>query len=246
MAKYYKLAKLDGFDFRTGNTINYRENIGKVVTVPSFGKYGKKPSYALCSDMVLHASVKPLQCFVAASIPCSAYLVEGKPVVKSPEKCGFTKLTVLEEIPQEKLADLFEFDYPQAIAPIHPLKLQAPTISNVELLLLQNWDSVWASVGASVGDSIRASVWASVGASVWDSVWDSVGASVWASGGDSVGASVWDQNYICGYYAIKEFFNLDYDHPAFEFVRMGIIIVEVKKTLKVYGKNGKHLGDIKL
>jgi hypothetical protein len=27
---------------------------------------------------------------------------------------------------------------------------------------------------------------------------------------------------------------------------MGIIVVEVKKTLKVYGKNGKHLGDIEL
>ena len=77
-------------------------------------------------------------------------------------------------------------------------------------------------------------IYASVGASVRTSVWD------------SVRDSVWDQCYICGYHAIKEFFNLDYDHPAFEFVRMGIIVVEVKKTLKVYGKNGKHLGDIKL
>jgi len=35
-SKYYKLAKLDGWDFRTGNTINYRENLGKTVTVPTF------------------------------------------------------------------------------------------------------------------------------------------------------------------------------------------------------------------
>ena len=50
------------------------------------------------------------------------------------------------------------------------------------------WDSVWDSVRASVGDSVWDSVWDSVRASVGDSVRASVGASVW----DSVGASVWD------------------------------------------------------
>ena len=195
--KYYKLAMLNGFDFRTGKTINYRENIGKTVIVPSYDEHIK--IYTLCTDTVLHASKKPLQCFVGASLPCSAFIVEGKPVVTSPDKCGFTKLTVLEEIPQSKLADLFGFDYSQAIAPIHPLKLQAPTITNSELLLLQHWASVWASVRASVWASVWDSVWdsvwasvrASVRASVWDSVGDSVGASVWDSVGDSVGASVW-------------------------------------------------------
>lgn len=34
MKKYYKLAKPDGFDWYTGKTINYRESIGKIVTVP--------------------------------------------------------------------------------------------------------------------------------------------------------------------------------------------------------------------
>jgi hypothetical protein len=182
--KYYKLAKLDGWDFRTGNSVNYRENIGKTITVPSFGKYGKKPHYELCTDMVLHASLKPLQCFIGASLPCSAFIVEGKSVVYDTEKHGFTKLTVLKEIPQDKLAELFGFDYLQAVNPIHPLKLKAPTITNVELLLLQNWASVW--------DSVRASVWDSVRASVWDSVWDSVRDSVRASVRDSVWDSVWD------------------------------------------------------
>jgi len=164
--KYFKLARPDGWDFRTGNTVNYRENLGKTVTVPSYKKYlkNKVTEYVLCSDMVLHASEKALDCFVGAKIPCSCYIVEGTPVVSSPDKCGFTKLTVLEEIPQEKLDDLFGFSYHEAANPINPLKLQAPQITNTELLLLQNWDSVWASVRDSVWASVRASVWASVGA----------------------------------------------------------------------------------
>jgi len=44
--------------------------------------------------------------------------------------------------------------------------------------LIPVWDSVGASVRASVWDSVRASVGASVRASVWDSVGDSVWASV--------------------------------------------------------------------
>jgi hypothetical protein len=44
LEKFYKLAKLDGWDFRTGNTINYRENLGKTVTVPTYRKYLKRTS----------------------------------------------------------------------------------------------------------------------------------------------------------------------------------------------------------
>jgi hypothetical protein len=68
------------------------------------------------------------------------------------------------------------------------------------------WDSVLASVGDSVWDSVRDSVWASVGASVWDSVLASVGDSVWDSVRDSVLASVRDS--VWGY--ISSFFNIEY------------------------------------
>ena len=95
-----------------------------------------------------------------------------------------------------------------------------------EISLLKRWDSVVASVMASVRDSVWdsvvASVMASVGASVWASVWDSVGASVWASVvasvwasvrdsvwasvRDSVGASVWASvvAYISSFFALDE------------------------------------------
>ena len=54
-----------------------------------------------------------------------------------------------------------------------------------------DWDSVGASVGASVRASVRASVGSSVWASVRASVGASVGASVWASVGASVGSYAW-------------------------------------------------------
>jgi len=67
---------------------------------------------------------------------------------------------------------------------VHPFKITPPVITKQHIQLLRKWDSVRASVRASVGDSVwasmRASVWASVRASVRDSVWASVGDSVWA------------------------------------------------------------------
>ena len=78
---------------------------------------------------------------------------------------------------------------------IHPFKIKPPEITQDHIDLLKQWDSIWASVRASVRDSVRASVWASVRDSVWasvrDSVWDSVRDSVWDSVRDSVRDSVW-------------------------------------------------------
>jgi hypothetical protein len=191
-AKFYKLSRPDGWDFKTGKTINYRENIGKIVYCPN-----QEDTPELCSNSVIHASRKPNQAFIGAAIPCSVYRVEGRPVVEEGSaqtlegKCGFKQLLVLEEIQQENLDELFGWKYSEACNPVNPLKLVAPEIGNAQIQLLQYWDSVWASVGASVWASVGASVWASVGDSVRDSVGASVRASVWASVGDSVGASVW-------------------------------------------------------
>ncbi len=91
--KAYKLARPDGYDFYTGKTINYRENIGGVVKCPN-----PNPKLGTCSNGVMHASKNPNDCFVGAKIPCSAYLVEGKPRCGDKTKQGFTELRILEEI----------------------------------------------------------------------------------------------------------------------------------------------------
>jgi len=74
---YYKGARLDGWDWYTGNTINYRENIGEVVKVPYIGDNLSQ----LCSPTVLHACCKPNNIFIGSKIPSSVYVVKGKPAV---------------------------------------------------------------------------------------------------------------------------------------------------------------------
>ena len=186
---YVKLARPDGFDFHTGNTINYRDNIGKTVKPPKANPKGR-----LCSSAFIHASVKPNDCFIGAKIPCSAYRVEGTPVITEFQKCGFVELKVLEEI--TNLDKLFGWNYTEVCSPIHPFKMPKKRKATPERLeLLRLWGSVRDSVRGSVRDSVwgsvRDSVRDSVGDSVWDSVWDSVGGSVWGSVWDSVRDSVW-------------------------------------------------------
>ena len=187
MEKFYKLAKPDGFDFYTGKTINYRENIGKIVR-PRF-----EGDVKLCSNTCLHASRDPRKAFIGASIPCSIYSVRGIPIVEDKDKAGFSQLHVMEELDPSKI---FLWRYAEACNPINPFKIPPPEITKEHIRLLKKWYSVGASVWDSVWDSVRASVRDSVGDSVrayvWDSVWDSVMVYVWDSVWAYVGASVWD------------------------------------------------------
>ena len=38
---------------------------------------------------------------------------------------------------------------------------------------------------------------------------------------------------------------LNIKHPAFELVKLGVIVVKVRGVIKVYGKNGKFLGEFR-
>jgi len=50
MEKFYKLAKPDGWDFYSGKTINYRDNVGRTVVCPEFDRNGE-----LCTSAFIHA-----------------------------------------------------------------------------------------------------------------------------------------------------------------------------------------------
>ena len=143
--KYYKLARPDGYDFYTGKTINYRENIGKSVSPPKV-----VTEFSLCTDTVLHASRNPNDCFIGAKIPCSAYEVRGRAVVESPKKCGFSKLKVEKEI--SDLDKLFGWSYSEVVNPFYPFSIpgvKKPSLEHFDLL--RKWDSVRDSVRDSVG-----------------------------------------------------------------------------------------------
>jgi hypothetical protein len=49
---------------------------------------------------------------------------------------------------------------------------------------------------------------------------------------------------VISYYAIKEFFNLEYEHPVFDLIRLGILVINIDNKFKIFGKNGKFLGEI--
>jgi len=68
------------------------------------------------------------------------------------------------------------------------LLLPKTAVTDKDIKLLKQWDSVKDSVWNSVRNSVRSSV----GYSVWNSVRNSVGYSVWNSVRNSVGYSVWD------------------------------------------------------
>ena len=188
MTTYFKIAKPDGWDFYTGETINYRDCL--VRGVPAQPPTPDR-ALGLCSSGVIHASRRAEDCFQGGTIPCSLFRVRGKPVVKDASKAGFLSLEVVEEL---NPANHFRWRYEKAVNPVRPFSLTPPPIDNEILALLTQWASVGYSVWASVGASVRASVWASgwdsVRASVGASAWDSVRASVGASMGYSVRASV--------------------------------------------------------
>ena len=88
----------------------------------------------------------------------------------------------------------------EALYPVNPLLLPKTAVTDKDIKLLRQWDSVGDSVGYSVWSSVKDSVRSSVWDSVWSSVGDSVGYSVWSSVKDSVWDSVWDNvGYSVGY-----------------------------------------------
>ena len=159
LQKFYKLTQPDGFDFYTGGTINYRDAVGKTVRAPNFNVDGE-----LCSSAFLHASRKPDQCFVGASIPCSAFVVRGAPILEDNQKVGFESLYIEKEVDP---ASIFKWNYNAAANPINPFSIRPPKITQQHILLLKNWATVWATVGATVRDT----VWATI----WDTVWTYAG-----------------------------------------------------------------------
>ena len=91
--KYYKVARPDGFDFHTEKTINYRDNIGKTVKCPNQTK-----SNNLCSNDVIHASELFIDALGYGELPCSIFIVSGKPVKKDKDKCGFKSFKIIREV----------------------------------------------------------------------------------------------------------------------------------------------------
>jgi len=212
MPEYYKIARPDGWDFHTGDTINYRDNIGKRVVDPQYRK-----DATCCNVGVIHASKNPVDALRWSKLPCSVYRVSGRPVDVRDDKAGFRSFHILEEIPESELSELFGFDYMRAAYPINPLEIDNEVTDN---------------------DIENLRKWAFVRASAWDSVWDSVGASA-ASVWDSVTAyagscfpDITDWKYIDhepGEYPFQ---------PAVDLWERGFIPIQKDGNWHIWKKNG--------
>ena len=132
---------------------------------------------------------------------------------------------------------------------INPLiDIKTTKVAKSDIILLQEWASVRASVSASVRASVSASVRGSVSASVrgsvsvsvrdsvWDSVRDSVRDSVW----DSVGASVWDSvwDYVATFFAITHKYDFS---PSQKLWERGLVPSFDGTNWRLHGYKGKIL-----
>lgn len=189
---WWKVVRPDGFDWRT-RKFDWVDAIGWDVTIvddagrepdhPDFDRRGFRP--VLCTQGVLHASRDPLAPLIlGAKFPSRWLEVEGDPVAHDATKAGFRRLHVVREVVGSDLDVLLGFRACEAMHPVHPFAVTAPTVTDEHVALLRTWASVWDSVW----DSVRASVWASVRDSLGDSVRASVRDSVRDSLGDSLGA----------------------------------------------------------
>jgi hypothetical protein len=145
----------------------------------------------------------------------------------------------------------------QVYKPINPIiATTMPSKSRIKKIMAQVGDQVRAQVRdqvwAQVGDQVRDQVWAQVWAQVRDQVWAQVGAQVGDQVRAQVGAQVRaqvrdqvrDQVWVIAYYAIKLFMNIPYEHPAFDLIRLGIMVIGVAGKYQVFGEKGKFLGEI--
>uniref|UniRef100_A0A6M3LIZ8 Uncharacterized protein n=1 Tax=viral metagenome TaxID=1070528 RepID=A0A6M3LIZ8_9ZZZZ len=137
--------------------------------------------------------------------------------------------------------------------PINPITAETmPSKTKIKKIMAQVRDRVWTQVWAQVWTQVRDQVGAQVGAQVWtqvraqvrDQVEAQVGAQVWTQVRAQVRDQVEDQVGVIAYYAVKLFMGIPYEHPAFDLVRLGIVVVNVNGKYKVFGKNGKYLGEI--
>ena len=178
MAIYYKLARPDGWDFYTGKTINYRDNIGKIVSIRD------TKHYELCSHLVIHASSSPNYCFLGSFIPCSAYEVEGDPVIVAEGKHGFVKLKVVKEI--FNLDALFGWKYTEVTNPINPLQIRRKRITKEAIALIKRWAKVGDKKWLGVEDSVKSTIRASILVSTPENYWIDPRSKEWNYVGDSV------------------------------------------------------------
>jgi len=217
----YKLTRPDGTDFFSG-TINYAENIGKVIRVtdydgPEKGTWGKG----------IHASRNPNDIFPLATIPCRAFKVKGIQRIAGDERWArYQAVRVLEEV--TGLDKLFGWKYSEAVNPVNPFEIKPPKINDSHIDLLGQWALVWDLVlwsihdsglnpeRSALGKSLRYSVIELIADAATDLVLREVKFSIIDPLVDSVWSAAWA--YICSFFPfIKKWKHVDHKPGEYPF-----------------------------
>ena len=182
---YWKITNPDGSSFHDPETI-YKA--GETVSM----EVCMDPQ--LCSSDVLHASRTIASALKYANFPLALHRVLGEEVVSDDDKSGFFSLRVIKTVPDSELDEKLGFHYHESLKPVNPMQIESIP-NDDDWKLVDEWDSIRASIRASIRDSVGDSVWISVGDSFGDSAWisvrDSVWDSIWDFVGDSIRASIW-------------------------------------------------------
>ena len=142
METYYKVTRADGHSYYDSDTV-YK--VGITISKPVC----QEP--VICTNQVLHASRNAIDALKYGKInDLKLFRVRGQEVVSQEDKSGFFELKVFSEIPESGWDKVFGFGISEARAPINPMKIQT-TLTDEDWKLVDEWDSVWASVRDSVG-----------------------------------------------------------------------------------------------
>jgi len=154
----YVLTKPDGTSFDS-DTINYAENIGKVVRITDYD-WSEEEEIDEEEEIIwgrgIRAARNPNDCFVfpAVEMPCRAFKIRGiQRIVGGKRWVHYRAAKVLEEVTD--LDKLFGWKYSEAMNPVNPFEIKPPKINDSHIDLLKQWDSIRSSAWWGVRKSIE-------------------------------------------------------------------------------------------
>jgi len=169
--KMYILVSPDGTDFHSG-TIDYSSNICKKI---KFTDYDPAVIDKWSGELEegLYTNKDPNECFINATIPCRAFLVEGIDMIHYSDGTSvFKTIKVIKEI--KDLDKLFGWNYSELTNLINPFEIDKTNVDKHDIKLLKNWILTTNSVITGLDARFTNDVWDAVFKSIFQPNFDAI------------------------------------------------------------------------
>jgi len=103
----------------------------------------------------------------------------------------------------------------------------------------QIWDQFWNQFRNEATEQIWSKTMNKIRDRMWNQIWNQFRSKV----RNEATYQVWNQIWATSYWGIKMALDLPINHWFFDFLKLGVMIVFVGDKVKVFGKNGKYLGE---